>query len=360
MVQQQMCQLRLKQLMRAIHVGVTTDAITLLNEMDRRGDNVDVQFKSSENRTVLMEAIMHLKKFATRSDAFMSDTDDDCRVIQKLLEMRASTLIKDKWGENAFHHALRHANRETIKMMVRLSFGTRKNKLRGCEVGGEFQQRNDGCTPLHVGLKHSGLWKNLKVIMNAQCDTTDAFNIQSRKGQTALHFAVIYENEEAVADILENESTQNNIADVNGCTAFALSVEKPVIRKIFSKFSYKGRRDESEIFKHSFVDEMHAEHVDRDVSKHHNGVQVAKLPEKYKELTEEDEDHKADEVDEVDSDDSGDNKFQFIPSKFAYHHEYRIDEYGDVIDDDSSQSSKSSEYFDAASEMGVSGYTETR
>ncbi len=117
---------------------------------------------------------------------------------------------------------------------------------------------------------------------------------------------------------------------------------------------------EQQCYRGGFVDEMHAEHVDRDVSKHHNDVQVAKLPGKYKELTEEDEDHKADEVDEVDSDDSGDNKFQFIPSKFAYHHEYRIDEYGDVIDDDSSQSSESSEYFDAASEMGVSGYTETR
>lgn len=239
--QQQGCQLRIKQVMRAIHTRDTETALGILAEMDRRGEDVDVQLGKSQNRTLLMEALM--------------DNEDNYRIVEKLLQMRASTFIKDNYGENAFHHALRAAQYETISMMVKLSHNTRKNRVRyDSVVGGMFEHRNDGCTPLHVGLKAGRRFQAMRPLMQAECDTSGVFNLANRAGHTVFHFAVMYGNGQGVHDMLKNEGTDNDIPDRHGVTPFAMSSGNQQIRDIFLRYRYTGDRAQSLVFKHEFND----------------------------------------------------------------------------------------------------------
>ena len=180
---------------------------------------------------------MYLMEFKSTTEMKLRNNCMNYRVVLKLLEMRASTHIKDKYGENAFHHALRKPDYMTIFMMTQLSHshGERKNRrLCGHEFGGMFEPRNDGYTPLHVGLKGENIFNAMAPILNADCNQREVFNHATKNdGQTVVHFAVMYNNPEAVRAMLKHESTHNNIPDNHGKTPFAMSVGEPIIHNLF-------------------------------------------------------------------------------------------------------------------------------
>jgi len=248
-------QLREGHILRAIHTGNTKNAMAVLTEMDRIGEDVDFQIGKLQNRTLLMEALMYLIEFESKTEMELRMNCMNYRVVLKLLEMHASTHIKDNYGENAFHHALRKPDYMTVFMMTKLA-GQRNNlRIGGHQFGGMFEPRNDGYTPLHVGLKRGNEFSSMAPILNAECDQREVFNHATKNdGQTVFHFAVMYDNPEAVRAMLKHESTHNNIPDNHGETPFAMSVGKPIIHNIFLDFCYTGKREESQIFKHSFHD----------------------------------------------------------------------------------------------------------
>ena len=245
---------RFKQVQRDIYMGKTENALVVLSDMDLKGDDVDVRIFNAHDRTLLMEALMNMNEFGIgMANREKYGKGVDYRIVLKLLQMRASTLMKDAYGENAFHHALRNADYTTIFTMVWESRDTSKNCVKYAHPpGGMFEHRDDGYTPLHIGLQYHRKWGDMKCILDSLCDTTQVLNYATCKGHTVLHFAVMYDNGRAVSEILRRESTDNDIHDHSGRTPFDMTSGKPVMRKIFLDFRYTGDRKESAVFKHGF------------------------------------------------------------------------------------------------------------
>ncbi|KAJ1465818.1 ankyrin repeat-containing domain protein [Baffinella frigidus] len=244
---------RMATLLKCIHKGKTDWALESMVCM--QDDDLEVPNTSFFNRTVLMEAVMNLRPFPrSHAHGYLSGLDvNDFRIILHLIRMGASTATKDTIGENAFHHAARHADYKTLYIMIK------ETSTPELMERGTYARRNDGQTPMHVAIAKSRGWGLISCFFDACMDARDAANGKDNDGRTPLHFAVMYNDEETVRGILENYGIENNVPDKDGVTAFMMTSEKPAIRQIFLDYDYtdtkwysKWRNAESSTFQHSF------------------------------------------------------------------------------------------------------------